>query len=150
MATDEILVDLQGMEEFTGRLAPYLQRFAGLLSTLSHSDEPVLGDFFHAQLVEQHYDDLRRDFLVRLRRLVLAVAVSEASVDSIIQAVSSASSSGAAQLRGAVDMLTDSATARAALQSDAAVATVLQQDPLLNQAIFAAAPTVSDGHNNHG
>jgi hypothetical protein len=150
MAADEIIVDLQGMEDFTGRLAPYLQHIAGLLSTLSHSDEPELGDFFHAQLVEQHYDDLRRDFLVRMRRLVLAVAVSEASVDSIIETISSTSSSGAAQLRGAVDLMTDSATARAALQSDTAVAKVLQQDPLLNQAIFAPAPTVSDGHNNHG
>jgi hypothetical protein len=148
MAADGILVDLQGMGDFQGRLAPYLQQVAGLLSTMSHSDEPELGDFFHAQLIEQHYDDLRRDFLVRIRRLVLALAVSETSIDSLLEAFSATSSAGAAQMRAAVDMMSNGTTARVALQSDSAVATILRQDALLNQAIFGPGGTVSDGLNN--
>jgi hypothetical protein len=137
------------MEDFSGRLAPHLRQVADLLSTLSHSDGPRLGDFYHAQLIEQHYQALRRDFLVRMRRLVLALAVMEASVDSISDAFEAGKSAGLAQLKAAVGAMSDGVSARATLASDAAVAAVLRLDPLLNQAVFDPPDeTVSDGHIN--
>jgi hypothetical protein len=135
MDANGILVDLQGMEDFRDHLTLHLQQIAAALSTLAHTDGPELGSFYHAQQTEQQYDDLQRGYLTRVRRLILALAVSDASVGSIVNAYGNRGQDSAAWLKVATDLLNDDTAGRAAVRSDPVLADILRQDPQLSQAL---------------
>jgi hypothetical protein len=135
MDANGILVDLQGMQDFRDHLTLHLQQIAAQLSTLAHTDGPELGSFYHAQQTEQQYDALQRGYLSRLRRLILALAVSDASVGSVLDAYSTRGQDSAAWLKVATDLLDNDTAARAAVGADPVLAAILGQDPQLSQAL---------------
>jgi hypothetical protein len=154
------MVDLQGLEDFRSNLTLHLQQLAATLSTLVHSDGPELGGFYHAQETEQQYDSLHGSYLTRVRRLILALAVSDASIGSIVDAYSTRGQDNAASLKVATDLLNDDSAARIAVRSDPVIAGILSQDPQLSQALAVSpsdtANTVAvtsgtvGGGNTHG
>ncbi|GAA5185093.1 hypothetical protein GCM10023322_28060 [Rugosimonospora acidiphila] len=135
MSADGILVDLQEMEDFRDHLTPHLQQIASALTTLTHSDAPQLGSFYHAQQAEQRYEALRVDFVARLRRLILALAVSDAGIGSILDAYETRGHNSVASLKTAGDVLNDDRAARAAVRSDPVLADILRQDPQLSKVL---------------
>jgi hypothetical protein len=155
MDANGILVDLQGMQDFRDHLTLHLRQVAAQLSTLAHTDGPELGGFYHAQQTEQQYGDLQHGYLARIRRLILALAVSDASIGSILDAYSNRGQDSAAWLKVATDLLNDDTAARAAVRSDPVLADILRQDPQLSQALNvspsdAAGNGVVGGGNANG
>jgi hypothetical protein len=155
MDANGILVDLQGMQDFRDHLTLHLQQVAAQLSTLAHTDGPELGSFYHAQQTEQQYDDLQHGYLARVRRLILALAVSDASIGSILNAYGNRGQDSVAWLKVATDLLNDDTAARAAVRSDPVLADILRQDPQLSQALNvgpgdAAGIGVVGGGNTNG
>jgi hypothetical protein len=154
MDANAILVDLQGMQDFRDHLTLHLQQVAAQLSTLAHTDGPELGSFYHAQQTEQQYEDLSHGYLLRVRRLILALAVSDASIGSILNAYGDRGQDSAAWLKVATDLLNDDTAARAAVRSDPILAEILRQDPQLSQALNVTNNAIGSGAvgggNTHG
>ena len=85
MGVDDVSVDLRSLNDFAGQLTPRLQEVLTALTRLHHSDRPAraLGDFQDARETADRYDDLHRDYVARLDRLVSAVAAAQTATGTI-------------------------------------------------------------------
>jgi hypothetical protein len=83
MGVDEVRVDLRSVDNFGARLTPRRLEAEAAFAALVDAAMPELGRFHDAELTASHYAALRDGYLLRLRRLVNAVAAAQAATTAI-------------------------------------------------------------------
>jgi hypothetical protein len=80
MGVDEIRVDLLSLDDFNQRLGPRLDEAYAALAALTVAPgtvQPALGTFQDAQQTSARHQNLRDEYVARLRRLVDAVTTAQ-------------------------------------------------------------------------
>jgi hypothetical protein len=121
MGVDGIRVDLLSLHDFHDHLAPRRQEAEAALAALvdahrsprgntPRAQRPELGQFHDAELTAGHYDALREDYLVRLRRLISAVAAAQNATAVALRTYRTVEALNESTTRAVADLLHDRAT----------------------------------------